>query len=46
MQDIMEKEDLFNRSKEMSPYFLDGLFTLKDIDGVMDIRGLWNDGGH
>jgi beta-alanine--pyruvate transaminase len=45
MQDIIEKEDLINRSKEMSPYFLDGLFTLKDIDGVTDIRGYGMMGG-
>ena len=29
----------------MSPYFLDGLFTLKDIDGVTDIRGYGMMGG-
>ena len=33
MQNIFEKENLFERSKEMSPYFLDGLFSLKDIEG-------------
>ena len=45
MQDIMEKENLFQRSKDMSPYFLDGLFSLKDIDGVTDIRGYGMMGG-
>jgi beta-alanine--pyruvate transaminase len=45
MQDIMEKENLFQRSKDMSPYFLDGLFSLKDIDGVIDIRGYGMMGG-
>ena len=45
MQDIMEKENLFQRSKDMSPYFLDGLFSLKDIHGVTDIRGYGMMGG-
>lgn len=45
MQDIIEKEDLINRSKEMSPYFLEGLFSLKDIDGITDIRGYGMMGG-
>ena len=31
VQDIFEKEDIFNRAKNMSSYFLDGLFSLKDI---------------
>ena len=39
MQDIIQKENLFERSKEMSPYFLDGLFSLKDLDIIIDIRG-------
>ena len=45
MQEIFEKEDLINRSREMSPYFLEGLFTLKDIEGVTDIRGYGMMGG-
>ena len=45
MQRIIEKEDLIQRSKEMSPYFLDGLFSLKDIDGITDIRGFGMMGG-
>ena len=45
MQDIIEKENLFQRSKEMSPYFLDGLFSLKDIDIITDIRGYGMLGG-
>ena len=45
MQEIMEKENLFQKSKDMSPYFLDGLFSLKDIDGVTDIRGYGMMGG-
>ena len=39
VQDIFEKEDIFKRSKEMSSYFLDGIFSLKDLDGVENIRG-------
>ena len=39
MQDIIQKENLFERSKKMSPYFLNGLFSLKDLDIITDIRG-------
>ena len=39
VQDIFEKEDIFKRSKEMSSYFLDGIFSLKDIDAIDNIRG-------
>ena len=45
MQDIIEKENLFEKSKNMSSYFLDGLFSLKDIDGITDIRGYGMMGG-
>jgi len=45
VQDIFEKEDIFNRSKEMSPYFLDGLFSLKDLGAVENIRGYGMMGG-
>jgi len=45
MQDIIEKENLFQRAKDMSPYFLDGLFSLKDINGITDIRGYGMIGG-
>ena len=45
MQNIIEKENLFQRSKDMSPYFLDGLFSLKDIDVITDIRGYGMMGG-
>ena len=45
MQNIIENENLFNRAKEMSPYFLDGIFSLKDIDVVTDIRGYGMMGG-
>ena len=39
VQDIFEKEDIFNRAKELAPYFQEGLFSLKDIDVVDNIRG-------
>ena len=39
VQDIFEKENIFKKSKEMSPYFLDGIFSLKDIAGIDNIRG-------
>ena len=39
VQDIFEKEDIFKRSKEMSPYFLDGIFSLKDLGAIDNIRG-------
>ena len=45
MQDIITKENLIQRSKDLSPYFLDGLFSLKDIDIITDIRGYGMLGG-
>ena len=39
VQDIFEKEDIFKRVKEMSPYFLEGIFSLKDLAGIDNIRG-------
>lgn len=38
-QDIFQNENLFERAADMSDYFLDGLFSLQDIDCVRDIRG-------
>jgi beta-alanine--pyruvate transaminase len=37
--DIYAKEDLFARGRELSPYFLDMLFSLKDAGPLIDIRG-------
>jgi beta-alanine--pyruvate transaminase len=37
--DIYEKERLFERAAELSPYFLDAVFALKDINSIYDIRG-------
>ena len=45
VQDIFEKEDIFNRAKDMSSYFLDGLFSLNDIDVIDNMRGYGMMGG-
>ena len=45
MQDIFEKDKLIERAEEMSSYFLEGLFSLKDIDSIVDIRGYGMLGG-
>src|ERR1700681_2739313 len=37
--DIYDKEGLFDRAAEMSPYFLERLFALKDMKQITDIRG-------
>ena len=37
--DIYEHEGLFDRGRALSPYFLDGLFSLRDVPVVADIRG-------
>ena len=39
-QKIFEDEKLFERSAGLSNYFLDGVFALRDIELVTDIRGL------
>tara|TARA_B100000029_G_scaffold503546_1_gene580641 strand:+ start:214 stop:1560 length:1347 start_codon:yes stop_codon:yes gene_type:complete len=45
VQDIFEKEDIFNRAKKLAPYFQEGLFSLKDIEVVDNIRGYGMIGG-
>ena len=45
VQDIFDKEDIFKRAKDLSPYFLDGLFSLQDLDCVTGIRGYGMMGG-
>lgn len=45
VQKIYEEEDLFAKSAAMSDYFLDGLFSLRDIEAVKDIRGYGMIGG-
>ncbi len=39
VQDIFRDEKMFDRAEDLSGYFLDGLFDLKDISCVRDIRG-------
>ena len=45
VQDIFDKEDIFKRAKEMSPYLQDGLQSLKDLKEVVSIRGYGMMGG-
>ena len=45
VQDIFEKDDIFNRARDMAPYFQKGLFSLRDIDIVENIRGYGMMGG-
>ncbi len=45
VQDIFEKEDLFNRVKNLAPYFQKGLFSLQDLESVDNIRGYGMMGG-
>ncbi|HQU48781.1 MAG TPA: aspartate aminotransferase family protein [Casimicrobiaceae bacterium] len=37
--DIYRRDGLFERGRALSPYFLDALFSLKDLPVVTDIRG-------
>ena len=37
--DIYQRDGLFERGRELAPYFLDALFSLKDLPVVTDIRG-------
>ena len=37
--DIYKNEGLFERGATLSPYFLDGLWSLKDLPAIADIRG-------
>ena len=37
--EIYEREGLFERAAELSPYFLDAIFSLRDLDVVTDLRG-------
>ena len=45
VQDIFEKDDIFNRAKNLSPYFQKGLFSLQDLESVENIRGYGMMGG-
>jgi len=37
--DVYRKEGLFERGAELSPYFLDGIWSLRDVAAVADLRG-------
>ncbi len=37
--DIYKNEGLFERGRELSPYFLDAIFALREVPVVADIRG-------
>ena len=37
--EIYERERLFERAAELSPYFLDAMHTLEDVPAVTDVRG-------
>jgi beta-alanine--pyruvate transaminase len=37
--EIYERERLFERAAELSPYFLDAMFSLRDVPAITDIRG-------
>ncbi len=39
VQDIFEKEDIFNRVKGLVSYFQESIFSLKDLESVANIRG-------
>jgi len=45
VQDIFDKENIFKRVKELSPYFQDALHSLKDLDCIESIRGYGMMGG-
>ncbi|MBL8309461.1 MAG: aminotransferase class III-fold pyridoxal phosphate-dependent enzyme [Burkholderiales bacterium] len=40
MMDIFRKEKLIDRAAQMSPYFIDAMFTLSDLPVVTDIRAV------
>ena len=45
VQKIYEEEQSFDKAASLSDYFLDGLFSLRDLDVVKDIRGYGLMGG-
>jgi len=40
VQKIYEEEDSFGKAAGLMDYFLDGLFSLRDMDCIKDIRGM------
>ncbi len=45
VQKIYEEESVFVKAAQLSDYFLDGLFSLSDLDCIKDIRGYGLIGG-
>ena len=45
VQKIYEEESIFDKAAQLSDYFLDGLFSLRDLDCIKDIRGYGLMGG-
>src|SRR5210317_1379250 len=45
VQDIFEKDDIFNRAKNLAPYFQKGLFSIQDLESADNIRGYGMMGG-
>jgi len=45
VQKIYEEESVFDKAAQLSDYFLDGLFSLRDLDCIKDIRGYGLMGG-
>ncbi len=43
--DVYFEEDLFNRAKQLAPYWENALHSLEDIDHIIDIRNLGLVGG-
>jgi len=43
--DIYKNDGLFERARELSPYFQDAIFSLKDLPAVADLRGYGMIGG-
>ena len=40
MMNIFRKEKLVERAAQMSPYFIDAMFSLSDLPVVVDIRAI------
>ena len=40
MMDLFDNEDLIGRAAELSPYFLDAVWSLRDLPCVADLRGV------
>ena len=40
VQDIFEKDDIFNRAKNLAPYFQKGLFSLQDLESEITLEAM------